>query len=192
MSGGKRFFNELIEHWRGLPCEDGRVPSKTSFSPMQLYKMLPYLFFNEWVEDYNIRIKLMGEKLEERFRSTLSTSNIFEGLPKRDWDTINDFNRTFCRHPCGGKLHRTVTLEGGLVYDLHSLTLPLLSPEGEPNFMVGLADFQRNHTLSLQVQQLSENVNAIVSCEFVDLGYGVPEEPCQEGRSASSEAISAG
>jgi hypothetical protein len=57
--------------------------------------------------------------------------------------------------------------------------------------MVGLAEFHRNHHLSLQVQELSETVNTIVSCEFIDLGYGIPVEPCKVGGEASSEVVSA-
>lgn len=176
MPGGKQYFDALIDYWKSLPRRDDPVPAKTSFSPMQLYKMLPYLYFNEWLGDYNLKVRLMGEKLEERARESMPNRNVFESLARSDWDEMNDFNRAFCKQPCAGFMHRLVTVGAGLVLDVETVGLPLLSPDGQPTFVVGLAEFNQNSTLSLKAQRENSVINEIVCYDYIDVGYGVPRE----------------
>jgi hypothetical protein len=175
MPSGKRFFDELIDYWKAMPKADGPLPLKTSFSPMSIYKMLPYLFFNERLDKYNVRVRLMGEALEERARGTMPNRNIFDTIAKCQWDIVEEFNNSFSKHPCGGHMFRTTTFGVGLVYDVETLGLPLLSVEGEPRFTVGLANFRKNPVRSLEAQEKNVTVNEVRNLEFVDLGYGVPD-----------------
>lgn len=174
MPGGKHYFDALIDYWKSLPRGDGLVPAKKSFSPMQVYKMLPYLYFNEWLEDYNLRVRLMGEKLEERARGNMPNRNVFESLRREDWEAFNTFNRAFCTQPCAGYMHRLITIRAGLVMDVETIGLPLLSPEGKPTFVVGLAELNQNSSLSLKAQRANTSINEIVAFDYIDVGYGVP------------------
>jgi len=175
MPSGKQFFDELIEHWKAMPKSTGPVPSKTAFSPMQVYTMLHSLYFSERLDKYNIQLKLRGEKLERFSFGAVPRRNVYEVIPKRNWDAVENYYDQFCSQPCAGHMIRLVTFDNGLVYNVETMELPLADRDGNPRYIVGLAELTQNHAKSLEAQQSGVKLDEVTLYECWDLGYGVPK-----------------
>lgn len=174
MPAGKQFFGELIEHWKALPRSGGPIPLKTTFSPMRLYKMLPHLYFSERMEKYNVRIRLMGDELEAATRHMVPNRNVFDAIPKSEWDRVENYYDLFCSHPCAGHMIRSLDFDNGLVYDVETLGLPLADADGNPRFVVGLAELTQNRAKSLKARNNGGHVNVVDVLDYWDLGLGIP------------------
>lgn len=174
MPNGKHHFDDLIFYWKTLSKLGDGVPQKTAFSPMQVYRLLPDLFFGERIAKYNIRLRLMGEAVETAARDVMPNRNIFEIVPEPLWDQIEQYYDRLCNQPCAGHVVRALTLENGLVYDLETISLPLADVNGDPRFVLGLVDLQQNHDNSVLAHQGAFDANSVAILEYWDLGYGIP------------------
>jgi len=174
MPTGKRYFEALLSYWKGLPKNGRHVPSKASFNPMQVPKMLPYLYFGERITQFDIRLRLVGDELVEPVQMMVPSRNIYESIPRGDWDIIDQYYDRFCGTPCAGHLVRSLTFVGGLVHDIETVGLPLADEGGTPRYIVGLLDLHKNIEKSVTLQTGNVDVNKIQLLEYWDLGFGVP------------------
>jgi len=181
MPKGKKYFEDLVSYWKAMPKLGEKLPQKTAFSPMQVYQMLPNLFFGERVEKYNIRLRLMGEAVEAATRDMLPNRNIFDMLPEAAWDHAEHYYDKLFGHPCAGHVTRSMILESGLVYDLETISLPLADASGEARYVVGLANFLQNRDNSVLAHRGALGDNPVSLMEYWDLGYGTP--PFEESKS---------
>ena len=174
MPKGEQYFDELISYWKAMPKLAGKVPQKTAFSPMQVYRMLPNLFFGERIGKYNIRLRLMGEAVESAARDVMPNRNIFEVVPEPLWGQVERYYDGLCGHPCAGHVVRALALENGLVYDLETISLPLADGNGDPCYILGLVDLQQNHNNSVAALRGAFDEASVSIIEYWDLGYGIP------------------
>lgn len=73
-------FKKLWSYWRGLPSPDHGVPLFSSFDPIEVSDLLPYLFLTQVLYDpLDFRFRVVGTHVEERMGAT------YTGTRLSDW-----------------------------------------------------------------------------------------------------------
>lgn len=168
-------FTKLIQCWQSMPREPGQAPQKTTFSPVSVSSLMPYLFLIERKKKGGLVVRLLGSELEELMGCSDGGRRVFDVLMHRDWGFYERFMQGCGDHLCAGRLQRSVQLEDGLRRNVDSLHVPLAGKSGEARFMLGVVVNRANRDDRAKAQ-LETGKNAALSYQYVDLGCGMPRE----------------
>jgi len=112
------------------------------------------------------------------------TASLFGATMNRDWPFYANFMKTCTNHICAGRLRRTVKRRDGLIQDIESLQVPLADKHGEARFMLGVmiarpaegrqSQKQLHKKQGVKTSQISPK-EAILKCQYIDLGCGLPQ-----------------
>jgi hypothetical protein len=192
-------FTKLIECWQAMPRAAGQAPQKTTFSPVKLSSLMPFLFLLEREENGYLAVRLLGSELEEKFAyapqggpqlpdsNIMGGNSVFEAMMHENWQSYDRFMERCGSQVCAGRLARSVRSPDGLIHKIESLQLPLADAEGRARYMLGVmirrASRERsentNAALFQAIKMRSEIAAAtpkaaILDYEYIDVGHGVP------------------
>lgn len=166
-------FTKLIQCWQAMPRELDQAPQKTTFSPVKVSSLMPFLFLVEREEKGDLVVRLMGSELEETLGFRSGDRRVFDAMFRQDWSFYDSFVERCATHICGGQLLRSVKLKDGLVRDVESLHVPLADKDGVARFMLGVMTMRTNRDTSVD-QVFTSPKSAILNYQYVDLGCGLP------------------
>jgi len=182
-------FKKLIRCWQAMPRAATLAPKKTTFSPVNLSTLMPFLFLIEKQQDGILSVRILGSELEKKLNITrpsqrmvprrpevlgrYKADSVFATMMDRDWDFYGRFMDTCTGQLCGGRLNRHIRLDDGRLYEIDSLHLPLADTEGVARFMLGVMLVWPGGCCALAGAKLSPK-EAILDYQYVDLGAGRP------------------
>lgn len=165
----------LVDWWLEAGGEKGDIPSRRAFDPCEHKAALPYLFILERLSPENVTARIVGTKIDNWFGNGVTGKNLLD-LPKVDGtrDMHALYYNSLLDFPCAGRLSRHAHRADGTEYIYDSVHLPLADDDGAPQLLLGagIAD--------LYVPAYGAPVNTLHDrtqhrgCEFVDIGFGVP------------------
>ena len=182
-------FTKLIRCWQSMPRTAAKAPKKTTFSPINLASIMPFLFLIEKQQDGIFSVRILGNELEKKLtvsgrrpkralrRVTVegrySEDSIFAAMMDRDWDFYSGFMETCTGQLCGGRMNREVKMEHGTACEIDSLHVPLADTEGVARFMLGVM-LVRPASIGMSIGAKLLPKRAILEHQFIDLGSGKP------------------
>jgi len=170
-------FVELISCWQKMPRNAGEAPRKTTFSPKNLGRIMPFLFLIERQADDALTIRLKGSELDVNTGRAASGETVFDTLIHRDWNFYKRFLRRCADAICGGHLELSIAMRGGLINNVEVLHVPLADKNGSARYMLGVMISRPERRDEGDSSQKSRTpVLPILKYQYLDLGCGIPEE----------------
>lgn len=182
-------FKKLIRCWQAMPRTATTAPKKTTFSPVNLSTLMPFLFLIKKQQDGILSVRILGSELEKKLNITrrpqrkvphgpevlgrYKTDSIFATMMDRDWDFYGRFMDTCTGQLCGGRLNRQIRLDDGRPYEIDSLHVPLADTEDVARFMLGVM-LVRPGGAGVSLGAILSPKEAILDYQYVDLGTGKP------------------
>lgn len=167
---------EIISWWKAL-CDANGYPERRHLNPVDISKHLPNIAIMERrgeneVDDYIVR--LAGTRVDEMAGVNL------KGLRSSEFnDEVTDalFRKSFAKVidlPCGATFHRKIISPDG---KMTGITMTILPFKGKTDDTPQILFYNRYDEESGFVEKQSELiVKPIERWEYVDIGFGVPEE----------------
>jgi len=166
-------FTKLISCWQDMQRETNRAPQKTTFSPVSVSSLMPFLFLIEKEEKGSLAVRLLGSELEKKLGFLDQDHCVFDAMMGADWAFYSQFMQICGNFVCAGRLMRTVKMQDGLVRDVESLQVPLADKDGVARFMLGVMINRSNRHRSVKACRGSPT--SMIHCyQYLDLGCGLP------------------
>ncbi len=171
-------LDDLLAYWRSLPIAEGaKVPAKSSLSPGALKPHLPNIGIFERIGRYDVRIRLFGTQLDEKFGKPMTGVNLFDLLPEEQREFYADLYEATLDSLAGCRLVRKSVDKNDNVITGESLILPMADDAGEARYTVGILIMESESRLDDPLDVSKLNQAKIISVEFVDIGHGLPANP---------------
>ncbi|MFC3051634.1 PAS domain-containing protein [Kordiimonas pumila] len=185
MTISKQMFADFERHWWQLQdanlqkaeSTDGLkplVPIRSSFNPMRIPALLPYISLLERKGPYNIEARLSGTAVDKDLPAGVIKDNMFDYLEPHMLEFCENIYQAICSRPCGVYYERTVHLNTGDSFKLCRNCLPLADKDGTIKFMIGVA-YAETDSLKPFPPNIAYTRMGISYYEYIDLGYGVPD-----------------
>jgi len=179
-------FTKLIQCWQSLPRDPGQAPQKTTFSPVNVSSLMPFLFLIERMEKGDLVVRLLGSELEQTLGCVGGNYRIFDAMMRKDWAFYDRFVQNCSDYICAGRLLRLVRMKDGLTKDVESLHVPLADRDGNVRFMLGVMTVRANRDASSS-ERFRSPKSTILNYQYVDIGCGVP--PVENASRATKKII---
>ena len=166
-------FTKLIQCWKSLPRDPGKAPLKTTFSPVNVSSLMPFLFLIERVKKGDLVVRLLGSELEQTLGCAGGDHRVFDAMMRKDWAFYDRFVQNCSDYICAGRLLRSVRMSDGLIKDVESLHVPLADKYGDVRFMLGVMTARTNRDASSR-KCLKATKSTILNYQYVDIGCGLP------------------
>jgi hypothetical protein len=180
---GTTHFSELMksfyDYWLSLPRESGQIiPSRKSINPAKMKSILPYFFLSEWKNDNEIINKITGTNLDEVLGANFTGINFLKNYDGERLKFYQQYWSALRTTPCGAQLDRQVNFPNGKIYQMSSLHLPLLGPQGDVIFYCGTNE-SKQAFFPDDINKPFELLNKtkISRMSFFDIGAGLPDNP---------------
>ncbi len=174
-------FRKLIQCWQSMPRAEGFAPKKTTFSPVNLSSLMPYLFLIERAESGALSPRLLGSAMEEPLFYHGGKKRVFDAMMFEAWDFYDRFMQQCAEDLCGGRMLRSVQQRDGYVRDIESLHVPLADKKGVARFMLGVMTNLPNRKPGSEalgsVSRYKTVSHDLINYQYVDLGEGLPQAP---------------
>ena len=165
----------FFEYWESLR-EDTAIPHKSQLNPSDIKPLLPFMSVVEHIpERSTAKFRLLGTAVEERFGKNFAGQEFSIDRNDQNNNAMSHMLAHVLSRPCGCRVvveEEYRTSRKGVV---ESINLPFAGPDGVSRFVISVAK-----QISEYVRDFSEERGlegqSIYEYDFVDLGYGVPDE----------------
>ncbi|MCJ9428671.1 PAS domain-containing protein [Kordiimonas marina] len=163
------YFDDLLNYWHRLRAEaDGVVPSRQQFNPMEVPKLLPFMFMVERQAPEELMIRLVGTALDGLTGSPATGSNVLDRYGAQEREAhLATYDNLFSL-PCGAWQDRLLKVGDDPCYHTRTILLPFADRQGAPRYVIGISRVRRHHG------DASEGDLHQLGTEYIDLGFGVP------------------
>lgn len=167
----------LARYWHDIPRRDGfLIPHRSDF---RLHEIGPYLeetYMSKFSGPEELIILASGSRLVKILGADITGRNIFEMVPRGNYEAQINYYATLKSQPCAGALTRwgASLKERPFVY--RTTQLPLLGDSGEVEFFVGSGTIRTTQGIG---DQLAVDETVYVDQHeqvYVDVGAGIPDK----------------
>jgi len=167
----------LIDIWRAMPRESHAVcPAKSDFMPMKMRRHLRSTILYERRAKDEIIIRVVGTTLDQFIGQHLTGKNILSIIPPEHGRSFNRYYENLHKYQCGGIMERQIRSAGGSINMVKTMQLPLLNPQGEATFFVGIAIPGTLPKHFTDYRSASVHASRNIDITYVDIGAGIPED----------------
>ncbi|MFC4347169.1 PAS domain-containing protein [Kordiimonas lipolytica] len=166
-------FEVMLAYWLRLKEEAGGVPKRSSLNPVLIRDILPHVFLIEQQGPENLLVRLSGTALDAISPMPMTGANYLDLCPPETRSFVWDTAAAVVNHPCGHRFKREATFQNGKAHEITTLSLPMVSEDGDCRYMVGVSA-SKTDLMPANLQPGRYVSVKILHSEFVDVGFGVP------------------
>lgn len=182
MHVSKQMFADFEAYWRHLQdttvVPKGRctgIPTRKTFNPMRVPKLLPYLFMIEHKSDDTLCARLTGTAIDEVFGLMAPNQNILTLYSEAEQPFVKRVYHNIAKYPCGAVVRRHIILSSDMGFDLVAKSFPLAANNGRIRYSVGMLSADTAHLGTLP-QAWKVKGSTLIDFYYLDLGFGIPED----------------
>ncbi|WP_421784075.1 PAS domain-containing protein [Kiloniella litopenaei] len=172
---------QFYDYWQGLERAEGfDMPNRSSFRPEDIPSLLPNIIIYELISRDNIKIRLQGTAINERFGHDMTGANYLDYVADDRRQVASDAFWLMAQHPCGICAVLEHALSSGRNVSVESIGFPLRNDiptldGSEPNPIIV---YQSNEIEDLKPFEFKSNERLelilVVERQIIDLGKGAP------------------
>jgi hypothetical protein len=163
---------ELFDAWVKLPRDGGVVPSRDSFDPMAISRLLPVISLIGREGEDSWRYRLVGTEIERRWGRKITGMDCFESVSASAAAVMRRELKNIVEWPCGSWSRRRVELVSGRSAAIETLRLPLRVNGGRITQILSCSGELPGRVLA--VPDPTREIITIVEQEYFDIGAGRP------------------
>lgn len=128
----------LNDYWNSLARQADGIPSRASFDPITIPKLLPFIILYERLETDKYQVRLQGTSFVDRGISDVTGSVLVPDAADSSSELMNAALARVLDEPCGLRIVGVERNAEGKNALIEALGLPLLDDAGEPRFVVAV------------------------------------------------------
>lgn len=167
-------FEALIAYWLRLRDDAGGVPSRTALDPIAIKDLLPFVFLVERRDPTDLHVRLSGTALDAVTPEPMTGLNYLDLCPAHLRAFLQESATAVCDQPCGHRYKRRVTRAETGTHEVTTLALPMTDRHGEMRYLLGMMS-AKAEVLVDRKPPAGDLLVDVLSADFVDLGFGVPD-----------------
>ncbi len=165
MQVSRREYSELIECWRKLPVDSGCVPKKSSFSPIMIKRLLPYIFILGSSDEGLYDIRLLGTEIETALGGVDKGKKLVQEFVDGKSKLYRNFIKRCERDPVAGYLRHKLHKDDDSYVEVETMIVPLADEGGNPHYLLGVASLSKGYSQRYS----TESVAAETVVEYASL-----------------------
>jgi len=163
----------FFKHWRDLCDPNELAPDLTKFLDRYNPATAPFTHIVDF-DDGRLSVRLYGTGLTAARGADLTGASLKEFMPGPVYESVKFNYACILGRPCGLHARDLYTLANGLTYEAAVLSLPL-AVKGRRSSVVGIID-----VLGLDKAFFgNQGFGGVTDIGWIDIGFGVPEQPPQ-------------
>ncbi len=163
----------LYEYWLSLP-RTGLLPQRASVDPNDLKDILPSISITEWHPPDDLRYRLAGTGVVDRFGFDPTGQNFLELVEGMEKAVLAENLRKIAETPCGLRSVREEAYQRGYRQFVEHAVLPLENDRSGGALLIAATAVVEPPESWTDKGTLSEMKQAR-EFEFIDIGAGVPD-----------------
>lgn len=172
----QRALYDLWNEARG----DHLLPHASAIDPIKMVNLLPEIAIFEYFSDDDIRYRLVGTLIVERFAMDPTGRNILEITSPNSIEMVHQLFHNLLHRPAGAIVHYKNTYTSGKVAPVRSILLPMTSPDAARPRILSL--HSRAHATAYDNAQQATTVGTTTDeIIWLDIGAGVPQTGQADG-----------
>lgn len=164
---------EFATYWSSLP-KIGLIPSRGSFRPEDVPRLLPRIVIHELVSPEMLRLRLVGSAVVEDYGQEFTGRNYLDFVEEQHRAAAARAIFLVCEQPAGLLVKLRSVTKSGRVMIRESIGFPMRDDDGRANlvYFCSTASKERDYIPS-EPDEL--RVVSFTSRTFVDIGAGLPD-----------------
>jgi len=164
------YFDDLLTYWHRLREEAGGVvPTRQQFNPMEVPKLLPFMFMVERQAPEKLMIRLVGTALDGLTATPATGAHVLDRYGEKERGAHLVMYDNIFGQPCGARQERLVKVGQDPCYDSKTIHLPFTDRNGEVRYIIGISRARRHYG------EASDAELHALGAEYIDLGFGLPD-----------------
>ncbi|WP_085909198.1 PAS domain-containing protein [Kiloniella majae] len=172
---------QFYDYWQSLEKAEGTVvPKRSAFRPEDIPSLLPNIIIYELVSRENIKVRLQGTAINERFGHDMTGGNYLDYVEDDRKNVASDAFWLMAKQPCGVvavlehalSSGRNITVES-IGFPLHNDILPLDSSTPNPIIIYQSNEIEDLDPMGYQGDERLKLI-LVVERNIIDIGKGAP------------------
>ncbi len=165
----------FYEYWRDLERKGKSIlPLRSSFVPEDIGLLLPNIIVYELISKTDIRIRLQGTAINERFGHDMTGGNYLDYVEESRREKASDAFWLMAEQPCGILAILGHALSSGRTITVESIGFPMKNDIGKNPIII----YQSNEIEAINplIPKVDERLKLIFVIErhIIDIGKGTP------------------
>lgn len=168
----RNLFKTFEDHWRLMQVDKG-VPRLSTFLNRPIAALQPHVNIVDAVSPTDIRTRLVGTALAEKFGVDPTGENILDYMSEADGKLLSDMVIRMIAQPCGVEMIGQIVSADGAVMRSRSIGFPLRRNQPDAQCIVWLNQIE----VPERYDEDNAQIGDLTLVRRIDVGSGVPVPP---------------
>ncbi|MFD2205911.1 PAS domain-containing protein [Kiloniella antarctica] len=166
---------QFFDYWQSLERKGGSVmPLKSSFVPEEVGHLLSHMIVYELISKDNIKIRLQGTAINERFGQDITGGNYLDYVEPERRDVASNAFWLMAEQPCGIIATLEHALSSGRKITVESIGFPFENDRGENPIIMYQSNEIEAYNPIMYKNDGQLKLIFVVERHIIDIGKGAP------------------